>query len=414
MNFMFSGFFTETISSNWISADSASLAQVFNTMDSSNITGTSNLPLLLIDGINYIQSNEDLGNIVLISSSDAFDNINESNELFEEAIDFMGPKKIPIHTINLDDVSYANYYGNNQYFRGNEYLYNNLSTYTSAEFQTIISYLFVDYYYWYYETVYTSYETMLGTLFPMLTDYFTALDVYTTFASGFTYANYDLSAANGFVYFGSPFRKTGKFYGTFPMEVSISAVTSGGQLYNSELTLDASQMYALDSTTQNVWAAQYIREMLGFSQSSSVVAEIIEASKQEMVLCTYTALLALEPNTTTVDTVHIPITVGSGGGGGGTTGIDETTDVMLTDIRCYPNPASSWVLFEFDADGAASVTIEIYDLYGEKVGTVLNDQSVLGKQSIEYNVSDLSPGIYFYRVMMNDHLKTTGKMVVSR
>lgn len=414
VNFMFSGFFTESVSSDWIPADSASLAQVFNTLDAADISGTSNLPLLLIDGLNYIQSHDDLGNIVLIASSDEFDNITESNELFDEVIAFMGPKKIPIHTINLDDVSYANYFGNNQYFRGNEYLYNNLSTYTNAEFQTIISYQFVDFYYWYYETIYTSYETMLGTLFPMLTDYFTALDIYTTFASGFTYANYDLSAANGFVYFGSPFRKTGKFYGTFPMEVSISAVTSGGQLYNSELTLDASQMYSLDSTTQNVWAAQYIREMLGFSQSSSVVAEIIEASKQEMVLCTYTALLALEPNTTTVDTVHIPITVNSGGGGGGTTGIDETLPATIANIRCYPNPASALVLFEFDVNEASSVTIEIYDLYGVKVGTVLHEQPVLGNQSIEYSVSDLSPGIYFYRVMMNGHLSATGKIVVSR
>lgn len=415
VNFMFSGFFTDAVSNNWVSADSASLAQLFSTMDASLITNTTNLPLLLIDGINFIQTNDNKGTIVLLSSSDEFSYVDESNELYENIISFMGPQKIPIHTINLDDVSWLNYYGNNLYYRGNEYFYANLSTYTGGEFQTVLSYEYLDYYYWYYETVYTSYESMLGTLFPMLTDYFTALDVYTTLASGFTYANYELNSPSGFVHFGSPYRKTGKYYGTFPMEISISAVTSSGQFYNAELTLDANELYPLDSTTQNVWAAQYIRDMLGYTQSSSVVSEIIEASKQERVLCTYTAMLALEPNTTTVDTVHIPITAGSGnGGGGGGTGIDETTEVALADISCYPNPASSWVLFEFNADEAASVTIEIYDLYGAKVGTVLKDQSVLGKQTIEYNVIDLAPGIYFYRMMVNGHLTNTGKMVVSR
>ncbi|MEO6169119.1 MAG: T9SS type A sorting domain-containing protein [Chitinophagales bacterium] len=411
VNFMFSGFFTETFSSNWVSADSASLAQIFNTIDTTYISNASNLPLLLIDGMNFIQSHENKGNIVLIASSDEFIYVDESNELFEDVINFMGPQKIPINTINLDDMSWLNYYGNNLYYRGNEYLYSNLSTYSGGEFQTILSYNYLDYYYWYYESIYTSYETMLGSLFPKLTDYFTALDVYTTLSSGFTYSNYDLGAQSGFVYFGSPFRKTGKFYGTFPMEISISAVTSGGQFYNSQLSLDASELYALDSTTQNVWAAQYIRSMLGYTQSSSVVSEIIQASKNERVLCKYTAFLALEPNTTTVDTVFIPITVGSGGGG---TGVEETVSTVVNHVTCYPNPATTVVMFDFNVDEASEVDIVVYNLYGERVATILNDQSVLGHQSIHYNVSDLASGIYFYRVTVNGKLTSTGKMIVAK
>jgi hypothetical protein len=406
VNFMFSDFYTKSYSNTWVPADSSSLTQIFTTLDSTYISNTSNLPLLLIDGMNYIQSHENKGNIVLIASSNEYSDIDASNDLFEEVIDFMGPQKIPIHIINLDDVSYTNFYGTNQYYRGNEYLYSNLATYTGAEFQTILETLY-DINFWYYESIYTTYETMLGTLFPKLTDYFTALDVYTTLQSGFTYSNYDLNSMTGFVYFGSPFRQTGKYYGSFPMEITISAVTSGGQLYNSQINLEQAQLYTLDSAAKNLWAAQYIRSMLAYMQTSSVVAEIIQASKDERVLCKYTALLALEPGTATVDTVFIPVTAGTIA-----VGIEEPS--TNADIKCYPNPATSIVVFEFDSDKSEQVEIEVYNLYGEKIATILNDLSDENYKTIQYDVSNLTAGIYIYRLRIKEKLAATGKLVVAK
>jgi hypothetical protein len=126
VNFMFSGVFTNTISTDWVSADSASLADLFNSIDTTLMTNTSNLPVMLIDGINFVQTHGDDGNIVLISSSNEFSYTDDANNLLDDIVSFMEMIKFHSH-INIDDYSYLNYYGSNFYYRGNEYLYLNLS-----------------------------------------------------------------------------------------------------------------------------------------------------------------------------------------------------------------------------------------------------------------------------------------------
>lgn len=409
VNFMFSGLFTHSVSGEWISADPASLATAFNSTDTTLMNNSTNLPVLLLDGINFIQTQGGEGNIVLLASSDEFTNTEDANGLFDDVIAFMGNEIIGINTINLDDYSYLNYLGNNLYYRGNEYLYLNLSLYTGAEFQTILEYESVDNYYWYFLTVYNSYESMLGYLFPMLTDYFTAVDVYATVDNGFTYSGYSINSSPGFVYYGSPYRLTGKYYGDFPLEISVSALTSDGDLYYENITIDDSQLHLLDSTAEDIWAGQYLRSLLALPQTNMVVFETINASKDARVLCEYTAFLALEPEADTISTLSIPIVVS---GGGFPVGIDENFQSAL--LKCYPNPANSVVWFQFENDIEVNTRIEIYNIHGEKVASIVNEVDYVGRQVLEFDVSNLPAGVYFYHVKNEKSKIATGKLIVCR
>jgi len=80
-------------------------------------------------------------------------------------------------------------------------------------------------------------------------------------------------------------------------------------------------------------------------------------------------------------------------------GIGEIkANVKSFETSSYPNPASSLMTVEFNAESNESFAVVIYDLQGRVISTVENVASVNGAQSVDLNVSNLSKGIYIYTV----------------
>ena len=68
----------------------------------------------------------------------------------------------------------------------------------------------------------------------------------------------------------------------------------------------------------------------------------------------------------------------------------------------YPNPFNPTTTIEFDLLKSSDVKIEVYDIAGQKVRTLLNDNMSLGSHQIEFNAQNLSSGIYFYIIQTGD------------
>lgn len=80
-----------------------------------------------------------------------------------------------------------------------------------------------------------------------------------------------------------------------------------------------------------------------------------------------------------------------------------TTDMSF---RMFPNPASSELVLGFDLKDEANVSIEILDLNGKVVKTVLNDTFLAGTTYHTESVSNLSNGLYFARVKSGNAVST--------
>ena len=85
-----------------------------------------------------------------------------------------------------------------------------------------------------------------------------------------------------------------------------------------------------------------------------------------------------------------------------------------------PNPfnPSTTISFEVRADGAATqqVTLNVYNIRGQLVRTLVNEQKPAGRYSIQWNGQDnhgrhISSGVYFYRMQSGD-FQQTRKMVL--
>ena len=52
------------------------------------------------------------------------------------------------------------------------------------------------------------------------------------------------------------------------------------------------------------------------------------------------------------------------------------------------------------------VTLKVYDILGREVATLVNKQLTPGKYSVKFDGSNLSSGIYFYRLDAGSFVKT--------
>jgi hypothetical protein len=83
----------------------------------------------------------------------------------------------------------------------------------------------------------------------------------------------------------------------------------------------------------------------------------------------------------------------------------------------YPNPSAEKTTFTFRLEKEAVISLEIYDMRGETVKTLVNEKMPEGRHSVEWdNESDggakVKPGIYFYRLKMNEFVVTKKLIII--
>ncbi|MFI5406381.1 MAG: T9SS type A sorting domain-containing protein [Nitrososphaerales archaeon] len=95
----------------------------------------------------------------------------------------------------------------------------------------------------------------------------------------------------------------------------------------------------------------------------------------------------------------------------GTTNYSEVVEVDVTIVpdrfalyQNYPNPFNPSTTIKFDVPFSAFVSLSIYNSIGEKVGTVINEQMEAGVHSIRFDASNLSSGIYIYRLTADNQV----------
>ena len=79
----------------------------------------------------------------------------------------------------------------------------------------------------------------------------------------------------------------------------------------------------------------------------------------------------------------------------------------------YPNPFNAATVIRYSLPEPSQVTIEIYDILGRRVETCLDDYREAGEHQIIWDASDLSSGLYFYRIQIGYHGQTN-KMILLR
>ncbi|MBT8377752.1 MAG: T9SS type A sorting domain-containing protein [Ignavibacteria bacterium] len=77
----------------------------------------------------------------------------------------------------------------------------------------------------------------------------------------------------------------------------------------------------------------------------------------------------------------------------------------------YPNPFNPTTTIRYELPQDGIVTIDIYDILGQKVQTILNEFKRADRYEVTFNSTGLASGVYIYRMKVNDFI-TSKKMVL--
>jgi len=72
----------------------------------------------------------------------------------------------------------------------------------------------------------------------------------------------------------------------------------------------------------------------------------------------------------------------------------------------YPNPFNPSTTIEFALPKSALVTLRVYDLLGRQVGELVNEKLAPGNYKTQWDASNFSSGVYFYRLEAGDFVDT--------
>ena len=72
----------------------------------------------------------------------------------------------------------------------------------------------------------------------------------------------------------------------------------------------------------------------------------------------------------------------------------------------YPNPFNPSTKIKYSIPALGFVNLKVYDMLGNEVATLVNEEKPAGGYAVEFDASGLSSGIYFYKLQAGNYLDT--------
>ncbi|MBK9335012.1 MAG: T9SS type A sorting domain-containing protein [Ignavibacteria bacterium] len=72
----------------------------------------------------------------------------------------------------------------------------------------------------------------------------------------------------------------------------------------------------------------------------------------------------------------------------------------------FPNPFNPKTKISFELQKAGNVKLTVYDIQGKNIAVLVNGKKQTGNYEVEFDGSNLSSGVYFYR------LEISGKKII--
>jgi len=99
-----------------------------------------------------------------------------------------------------------------------------------------------------------------------------------------------------------------------------------------------------------------------------------------------------------------------------TVGIDDVQTTPIAEYKLYqnyPNPFNPITTIEYELKEYALVNLKVYDLLGNEVAILINEEKYAGRYSSRFNGNGLSSGVYFYKLTIGGNTQVR-KMILLR
>ncbi|HSD64153.1 MAG TPA: T9SS type A sorting domain-containing protein, partial [Ignavibacteriaceae bacterium] len=93
--------------------------------------------------------------------------------------------------------------------------------------------------------------------------------------------------------------------------------------------------------------------------------------------------------------------------------IDVNNPLQFTLSQNYPNPFNPITKIKYSVPSDGQVSLTVYNAIGQKVSELVNGEVKVGSYEVSFDASDLSSGVYLYKIQANGYTSTK-KMILLR
>ncbi|HEY9165760.1 MAG TPA: T9SS type A sorting domain-containing protein [Candidatus Kryptonia bacterium] len=94
----------------------------------------------------------------------------------------------------------------------------------------------------------------------------------------------------------------------------------------------------------------------------------------------------------------------------GVKGLNVVKEYML--YNNYPNPFNPSTIIRYDLPKDSKVVLQIYDILGREVTTLVNERQGAGTHEVSFNASRYASGVYFYKLTAGTYSKVQRMMLI--
>jgi hypothetical protein len=97
------------------------------------------------------------------------------------------------------------------------------------------------------------------------------------------------------------------------------------------------------------------------------------------------------------------------------TSVDDGGNSVLTYSlsQNYPNPFNPITIIKYSIPETGYIKLKVYDILGNEVAILVNEEKIPGNYSVEWNASSLASGVYICRLQAGDFVETK-KMILMK
>ncbi|MAT56733.1 MAG: hypothetical protein CMF23_02020 [Ignavibacteriae bacterium] len=91
---------------------------------------------------------------------------------------------------------------------------------------------------------------------------------------------------------------------------------------------------------------------------------------------------------------------------------DNSVPIVFNLDQNYPNPFNPTTSIKYSVPSSEHVSLKVFDILGREIAVLVNEQKSAGIYTINFDASDLSSGVYFYRLNSGNNIQIKKMLLV--